>query len=76
MVSRPAGNGAIAAVFWRFRRSRVDGDAVGVRKFCTPAVEDPTQADILFHDKMTSVAALKLLLPRLNANGFTLVDFP
>jgi len=33
-------------------------------------------ADILFHDKMTTVAALKLLLPRLKAKGFTLVDFP
>jgi len=33
-------------------------------------------ADILFHDKLTSVAALRILLPRLKAKGFQLVDFP
>jgi peptidoglycan/xylan/chitin deacetylase (PgdA/CDA1 family) len=33
-------------------------------------------ADILFHDKLTTVAALKILVPRLRAKGFQLVDFP
>jgi peptidoglycan/xylan/chitin deacetylase (PgdA/CDA1 family) len=38
-------------------------------------VNKPT-IDILFHDKLTTVNALKVLLPRLKAKGFRLVDFP
>lgn len=33
-------------------------------------------SDVLFHDKHTSVIALRALLPRLKSNGFQLVDFP
>ncbi len=33
-------------------------------------------SDVLFHDKHTSVVALRALLPRLKSNGFQLVDFP
>lgn len=33
-------------------------------------------ADILFHDKPTTVVALKTLLPQLKAKGYQLVDFP
>jgi len=32
-------------------------------------------ADVLFHDKATSVTALDALLPRLRAKGYELVDF-
>jgi len=35
-----------------------------------------TLCDILFHDKHTSVIALRALLPRLQKNGFQLVNFP
>jgi peptidoglycan/xylan/chitin deacetylase (PgdA/CDA1 family) len=38
-------------------------------------VNKPT-IDILFHDKLTTVTALKVLLPRLKEKGFNLVDFP
>lgn len=33
-------------------------------------------SDILFHDKHTSVIALRALLPKLQKNGFQLVNFP
>lgn len=33
-------------------------------------------ADVLFHDKPTTVVALKVLLPQLKAKGYQLVDFP
>jgi peptidoglycan/xylan/chitin deacetylase (PgdA/CDA1 family) len=33
-------------------------------------------SDILFHDKHTSVIALRALLPRLQKNGYQLVNFP
>jgi len=33
-------------------------------------------SDILFHDKPTTVAALRILLPRLKSKGYKLVDFP
>lgn len=33
-------------------------------------------SDVLFHDKHTSVVALRALLPRLKNNGFQLVNFP
>ena len=33
-------------------------------------------SDVLFHDKHTSVIALRALLPRLKSNGYQLVNFP
>ncbi len=33
-------------------------------------------SDILFHDKHTSVIALRALIPRLQQNGYQLVNFP